>query len=73
MKKFVFSVLSLALSFFVSAQDSTVLAGVKPATGLRSDGKIYVVMVVALTILAGLFIYLINLDRKISKLEKKSH
>ena len=42
------------------------------ADGLRSSGKIYVVVVVLLTILAGLFLYLINLDRKISRLEKEN-
>jgi len=35
-----------------------------------SNGKIYVVMAVVLTIVIGLFIYLINLDKKITKLEK---
>lgn len=38
---------------------------------MRSNGKIYVVVGVVVTILLGLFIYLFNLDRKISKLEKK--
>lgn len=37
---------------------------------MRSDGKIYVVVAVCLTILFGLIIYLVRLDRKISKLEK---
>jgi hypothetical protein len=39
---------------------------------MRSNGKVYVVMAVVVTILLGLFAYLINLDRKISKLERKS-
>lgn len=38
---------------------------------LRSEGRIYVVVAVMLTILIGLIIYLIRLDRKISKLEKE--
>jgi len=42
----------------------------KEATGLRADGKIYVVILVVVTILLGLFLYVIRLDRKISKLEK---
>ena len=37
---------------------------------MRSAGKIYVVLAVVLTILAGLIFYVIRLDRKISKLEK---
>jgi hypothetical protein len=43
---------------------------VEMADVLRSNGKIYTVVAVILTILIGLFIYLINIDRKISKLEK---
>ena len=37
---------------------------------MRSNGKIYVVVAVCLTILMGLFIYVFLLDRKISRLEK---
>lgn len=37
---------------------------------MRGSGKIYVVMAVCLTILIGLFIYLIAIDKKIKKLEK---
>lgn len=42
------------------------------ATGMRADGKIYVVVAVVVTILAGICFYLIYLDRKISRLEKES-
>lgn len=38
---------------------------------MKSNGKIYVVMAVVIVIVLGLFLYLINLDRKISKLEKE--
>jgi hypothetical protein len=37
---------------------------------MRSNGRIYVVVAVMLTILAGLILYLVRLDRKISKIEK---
>ncbi len=37
---------------------------------MRSNGKIYVVVAVCLTILLGLFMYVFLLDRKISRLEK---
>ena len=40
------------------------------ADTMRSNGKIYVVVVVLATIFAGIFAYLIYLDRKITKLEK---
>lgn len=37
---------------------------------MRSNGKIYVVVAVVVTIVLGLFIYLLRLDRKISKIER---
>ena len=39
---------------------------------MRSNGKIYVVVAVCLTILIGLFIYVFLIDRKISKIEKEN-
>lgn len=36
---------------------------------MRSNGKIYVVVAVCLTILIGLFIYVFLIDRRISRME----
>ncbi len=44
---------------------------VEMADTLRQDGKIYVVIVVLLTVLAGLIFYLVSIDRKVGKLEKQ--
>lgn len=44
---------------------------VEMADTMRSEGKIYVVVAILLLIFAGLIAYLVMLDRKISKLEKK--
>jgi hypothetical protein len=44
---------------------------VEMADVMRSNGKIYVVIAVILTILTGLILYVVRLDRKISKLEKE--
>jgi hypothetical protein len=41
------------------------------ATGLRSSGKIYVVVLGLLVIFCGFIFYLFTIDRKISKLEKR--
>lgn len=41
------------------------------ADTMRSNGKIYVVVTVLASIFAGIFAYLVYLDRKISKLEKE--
>ena len=38
---------------------------------MREEGKIYVVVAVMLIILAGLIIFLIMIDRKVSRLEKE--
>jgi heme/copper-type cytochrome/quinol oxidase subunit 2 len=38
---------------------------------MRSNGKIYVVVAVCLTILMGLFLYVFLIDRKIRRMEKK--
>lgn len=63
--------LSLACFFLFSvllpkAQDDTV----EMADAMRQNGKIYVVVAVVLTILVGLFLYLIRLDKKISNIDK---
>ena len=39
---------------------------------MRSNGRIYVVVAVMLTILAGLILYMVRLDKKITKLEKEN-
>ncbi len=44
---------------------------VEMADSLRSSGKIYVVVAIVLVILLGLIGYLISLDRKVSRLEKR--
>jgi MFS superfamily sulfate permease-like transporter len=62
-------VLLLGLSQVLNAQD-----GSKESTVgefMRSDERSYVVIAVMLTILAGLILYIVRLDRKISKLEKE--
>lgn len=42
---------------------------VEMADFMRSSGRIYVVIAVLLTILLGLLLYLVRLDKKIKKLE----
>ena len=45
---------------------------VEMADGLRAEGKIYVVVAVLTTLLAGMIDYALLLDRRITKLEHKS-
>ena len=71
MKKMI-SLLALLLGFSLNlfAQES-VDQTVEMADRFRADGKIYVVVAVVLVILIGMFVYLIRLDGKISKVEKE--
>jgi hypothetical protein len=39
---------------------------------MRSNGRIYVVVAVMVTILLGLILYVFRLDRKITRLEKET-
>ena len=63
-KRFFLSLLLLTSNYVLLAQslDNT----------MRSNGKIYVVVAVLVTIFIGIILYLSRLDRKISKLEKKT-
>jgi ABC-type amino acid transport system permease subunit len=70
MKNFVKIFLLLIMMSHTSllfAQDKKV----EMADMMRSNGKIYIVVAVCLTILIGLFIYVWNVDRKIGKIEKE--
>lgn len=41
------------------------------ADGMRADGKIYVVIVIAFFVLAVMSIYLISIDRRVRKMENR--
>lgn len=57
----------LLISFSVSAQTEQP----EMADAMRSNGKIYVVVVICLIILFGLIGYVFRIDRKLTKLEKQ--
>jgi len=67
-----FSVAGIGMAGWLQAQDSLQSEKPQMADGMRASGKIYVVVAVLLMILTGIFIYLIRLDRKISRLEKNN-
>lgn len=66
MKKAFFALLCTLACAFAHAQGATP----EMADAFRSNGKIYVVFAVILTIFAGIILYLVRLDRKITKLER---
>jgi hypothetical protein len=47
--------------------------GPEMADTFRSNGKIYVVLLVICTIFAGIILFLVFLERKIKKLEKNQN
>jgi CcmD family protein len=56
-------------SFISNAQEVT--EKIEMADVMRSNGKIYVVVAIVAVIFTGIIVYLINLDGKISKIEKR--
>lgn len=66
-KRILPALLFLFLTPIVNAQGN----GKQSTNIMYSSGRIYVVIAVMLTILFGLLLYLIRLDRKLTKLEKE--
>jgi CcmD family protein len=66
--KFLNTLLILLVSSFTGMAQQ---ADIEMADQFRADGKIYVVIAVVLLILVGIFIYLFNLDKKVTRLEKE--
>ncbi len=68
--KTILSLLVLLLATMaVQAQEGAAKTGFGET--MRSNGRIYVVIAVILTILLGLVLYLVRLDKKMSKMEKE--
>lgn len=62
--------LTALLSLF-TALTAQAQADVEMADTMRSEGKIYVVVGIILIVLVGLIVYLVLMDRKVSRLEKQ--
>ncbi|MDB4656016.1 CcmD family protein [Flavobacteriales bacterium] len=65
MKRFLNLLMLMAMPFLSMAQD------VEMAEVMRSNGKIYVVIGVIAIIFVGLVVYLITIDRRLTKIEKE--
>ena len=68
-KKISLFFLLMMLQAGLMAQES---GKVEMADVMHENGKIYVVVAVILTIFAGIILYLVRIDKKISKLEKNN-
>ena len=62
---------SFLLALFTLLSTTNKAVAQDMATGMRSDGKIYVVVFVLATIFAGIFAFLVYIERRIKKLESK--
>ncbi|MGE6221568.1 CcmD family protein [Nubsella zeaxanthinifaciens] len=68
MKKLLSILLLLFTSLTLFAQNNDI----EMADQLRNNGKIYIVVICIVIILAGLLFYLFSLDKRLKLLEKKS-
>lgn len=69
MKNFILTIcLILSFSAIALAQNTS---GIEMADGLRSSGKIYVVVMVLVVIFIGLAFYLFTIDNRLKKIEKQ--
>ncbi|MDQ8003272.1 MAG: CcmD family protein [Pedobacter sp.] len=68
MKKILALVILLFSTLNLLAQNNDI----EMADQLRTDGKIYIVVICIVIILVGLLVYLFALDRRLKLLEKKS-
>ncbi len=68
MKKILTLIIMLFSSLNLLAQNNDI----EMADQLRTDGKIYIVVICIVIILAGLLFYLFTLDKRLKLLEKKS-
>ncbi|MDR7131611.1 hypothetical protein J2X69_003975 [Algoriphagus sp. 4150] len=69
----VFSLSALAQDKIPVTESDYSNNSVDMADVMRSNGKIYIVVGIIVIIFAGITVYLISIDRKISKLEKALH
>jgi len=68
MRKIFLTLILLITTFQLFAQNNDI----EMADALRSNGKIYIVVISVVIILVGLLIYLFAIDKRLKMLEKKS-
>ena len=71
MKPYILRLAIIVTGIFSSLLSVAQSQEVEMADVMRSNGKIYIVVAVCLTILIGLFLYIMNVDRKLKRLENE--
>jgi TRAP-type C4-dicarboxylate transport system permease small subunit len=69
-KSMIMSLLAILLTTITFAQNTTT-TDIPMADQMRADGKIWVVFAVIAVVFVGLILFLISIDKKVSKLEKQ--
>lgn len=64
------NIASYLLLIFLLSASNALAQDAEMADGLRSSGKIYVIVIIIMIVLTGLIVYLFSMDRKLSRLEK---
>jgi CcmD family protein len=64
------NIANFLLFIFLFSGFGAVAQDVEMADGLRSSGKIYVIVIIVMIVLLGLIVYLFSMDRKLSRIEK---
>ncbi len=73
LKRIGFVIAFCLMNMFCFAQQQLDVSDEDKTDFMRSNGKIYVVLAIVVTIVIGIFIYLFNLDKKIKKLERNQN
>ncbi|GAA5041827.1 hypothetical protein GCM10011506_43780 [Marivirga lumbricoides] len=74
--KYILTLLFITISFYATAQKEQILEEdysnnkIEMADVMRSEGKIYVLVAIIVTLFAGFVIYTIRTEQKIKKIEK---
>ena len=74
--KYLLILLFITISFYATAQKEQILEEdysnnrIEMADAMRSEGKIYVLVAIIVTLFAGFVIYTIRTEQKIKKIEK---
>lgn len=69
--KYLLTIIVVLISLTLHAQQTVQTASNDSEGWMRSEAKIYVVGAVVLTILIGLILYVVRLDKKISRMERE--
>lgn len=72
MNKLIYTLVLAMMAFGAQAQEAAAQAEPQMADLFRQEGKIYIVITVLSIVFVSLIVYLVSIDLKLRKLEKKN-